>query len=545
MSKLGLIWRTVRHLTIRQLVYQVLVRIRKRPQLRFPKIIDATYSLAVSEATKPMSYEAGVFTFLNRTYSPKDGVIDWNGQQLETAGYGRLWTYHLNYFDFLNQPGLLPETGLVLIHDFIRQTGSLRDGLEPYPISLRVMNWIQFLSRHQLQHKAINQHLAAQIDLVSRRPEYHIGGNHLLENGFALLMGALFYRNKRWFAQGAALVQSELRTQVLADGGHYERSPMYHQLLLDQLLTILTALQADDWHRGLNAAVTPFLAGKANQLGNWLGRFTFRNGDVPMVNDSAIGMAPSTAWLREKAACLGPVPEKCALETAVFGKHAPTETGYRMFRQERYELFVDVGPVGPPEQPGHAHADTFSFVLYADGIPLLVDSGTSTYEPGARREWERSTAAHNTVEVNGINSSEVWANFRVGRRARVTILDDTSTRLVARHDGYRQLGLMHERAWSIEPTGIMITDRLIRLRNRHDQMPAGVARFHVHPSVPVQLMGETVKAGEWVFAFLSEQKPVVSLESYGIATGFNRLQTGYCIRVDFSGNLKTILTLSQ
>ncbi|MCX6218392.1 alginate lyase family protein [Spirosoma sp.] len=545
MSKLGLVWRTVRHLTMRQLVFQVLVRIRTRPRLRFPKITPATYSLTVPDAAKPVTYRAGVFTLLNRTYEPETGAIDWSGQHSEVAGYRKLWTYHLNYFDFLNQPGLLPETGLALIHDFIYQPGSLRDGLEPYPTSLRIMNWIQFLSRHQLQNKVISRHLAAQIELVSRRVEYHIGGNHLLENGFSLLMGALYYRNKQWFSKGSALVQAELQTQILADGGHYERSPMYHQVLLDQLLTVLLALQADDWHRGQNATFADFLAGKAHQMSCWLDRITFCNGDVPMVNDSAFGIAPATNQLRKKAASLWPVTHKCRMETGHSGKQKSTDTGYRMFRQDRYELFVDVGSVGPSEQPGHAHADTFSFVLYADGVPLIVDSGTSTYEPGPRRAWERSTAAHNTVEVNGVNSSEVWANFRVGRRARVTILDDTSDQLTARHDGYRHLGLTHERAWLIEPTGITITDQLVRVRNRPNEVPTGVARFHVHPAATVQIAGQTVSVDGWTFAFVSEAERLVTLESYAMAEGFNQLHPGYCIRVDFRGNLKTTLTLLQ
>ncbi|GAB3027596.1 heparinase II/III domain-containing protein [Spirosoma pulveris] len=544
MNNPGLIWRTVRHLTRRQIIFQVLIRIRHRPKLRFSKTIPATYFLTVPKADKSITYETGVFTFLNRTYVPKGGVIDWNGQQQETAGYGKLWTYHLNYFDFLNQPGLLPEAGVALIRMFIRQTSSLQDGLEPYPTSLRIMNWIQFLSRHQLQDKAIDHHLAAQIALVSRRVEYHIGGNHLLENGFALLLGALYYRNERWFAKGAALVQAELRTQVLADGGHYERSPMYHQLLLDQLLTVLVVLQSDGWHRGLNATFTDFLAAKAHQMGGWLDRITFRNGDVPMVNDSAYGVAPTTARLREKAVSLFTGQGSCESETVFSGRNKPADTGYRMFRQDRYELFVDVGPVGPTEQPGHAHADTFSFILYADGFPLLVDSGTSTYEPGPRRAWERSTAAHNTIEVSGVNSSEVWANFRVGRRARVTTLDDTPVRLTARHDGYRQLGVLHERTWVMHPTSITIFDWLQTIRNRHNNIPTGLARFHVHPEVSVQITGQTVKAGNWAFAFLAETKPIVSLESYAMAGGFNQLKVGYCIRVDFSGSLKTILTMS-
>ena len=83
------------------------------------------------------------------------------------------------------------EEGLKLIHDFIRQSTSIRDGLEAYPTSLRIINWVQFLSRHQIRDDSINRHLFAQVRLLTQRLEYHLAGNHLLENGFALLTGCL------------------------------------------------------------------------------------------------------------------------------------------------------------------------------------------------------------------------------------------------------------------------------------------------------------------------------------------------------------------
>ena len=78
---------------------------------------------------------------------------------------------------------------------------------------------------------------------------------------------------------------------------------------------------------------------------------------------------------------------------------------------------LDVAPVGPDYLPGHAHADTLSFELSLFGQRVLVNSGTSQYEAGPERSRQRGTAAHNTVIVDGHDSSEVWAGFRVARRA--------------------------------------------------------------------------------------------------------------------------------
>ena len=80
-------------------------------------------------------------------------------------------------------------------------------------------------------------------------------------------------------------------------------------------------------------------------------------------------------------------------------------------------LLIDVAPIGPDYLPGHAHADTLSYELSLYGKRVLVNSGTSRYGSGPKRDWERSTAAHNTVEVDGQSSSETWSGFRVARRA--------------------------------------------------------------------------------------------------------------------------------
>ena len=538
MRKAGLIWRTIKHLTLRQLLVQVLTRLRTRPQLHLPGTVPMAYFLTFPEADKPILWQAGTFTLLNRSYSPGNEPVNWNYRQTEMMDFGKLWTYNLNYFDFLNQPGLDPDTGLQLIQDFMQQTGSLRDGLDTYPTALRIINWVQFLSRNQIALALINRHLFAQIALVRQRLEYHIGGNHLLENGYALLTGALYFRHLRWFRLAAKLVRSELNQQILADGGHYERSPMYHQLLLDRLLTVLLALQHDTWHQ--DATLVEYLSGKAGQMLNWLTAITFRNGDSPLVNDSAIGLAPTTAQLLAKAErVLG-----ARLGLAHIPKTPPivarlNDSGYRMFRTARYELFADVGPVGPDHQPGHAHADTLSFVLYVDNLPLIVDKGVSTYQIGSRRDLERSTAAHNTVSVDGENSSEVWAGFRVGRRARAVVLIDTPTKLTARHDGYRRLGVIHERTWSIVSNRLVVTDRLMGIRNRKN--PIGTAGFHIHPDVRMQFSGDEIIAGPLQLTFSSEIKPVVSITSYDMAEGFNRLRTGQCLEVQFTTYLATTM----
>jgi uncharacterized heparinase superfamily protein len=153
------------------------------------------------------------------------------------------------------------------------------------------------------------------------------------------------------------------------------------------------------------------------------------DGKIAMFNDAADGIAKPTEWLCGYARDLGievPSPEPFA--------DFP-DTGYTRMTAGDFVLFVDTGVIGPDYQPGHAHADTLTYELYLKGRKVVTDTGTSEYR-GKRRAYERSTAAHNVVEVDGRNSSEVWSSHRVGARARIVERVVEPGRIFAAHDGY-------------------------------------------------------------------------------------------------------------
>ncbi len=512
LAYLCLYWQTLQHLRVKQLVYLVVYRLRPRPRLKnWPARLPYT----------PLHGQS--VCFLNQSVTFATG-IDWNYAQ-----YGKLWTYHLNYFDCLNDNNLSPETGLALIRDFIGQTARLRDGLEPYPTSVRLVHWIDFLARHQLSDPQIDAHIRAQIRLLRGRLEYHLSGNHLLENALALLMGSVYCQQGRWLAEATALLMDELPAQLVSDGAHYERSPVYHQLLLSRLLTVYRFVKTAK--PGTTDKLAQLLATSAARMLGWLEAITFANGEVPMVNDAAAGVAPTTAELLAHAATLG-----ITTRSAILG-----DSGYRMFRTATVELFANAGAIGPAHQPGHAHADTLGFIVQVRGKPIITDVGTSTYAVGQRRQWERSTAAHNTVTVGGANSSAVWAGFRVGQRARVEVVAESASGLRARHDGYRrQFSVVHERTWELLPDDqLRITDALLG-----NLLVEGVARLYFHSEVPVRLRNTmTLYAGPLLITFGSPAPMQLAIHTYQRATGFNRLALAQMVSITFTQFLQTHITL--
>ena len=154
------------------------------------------------------------------------------------------------------------------------------------------------------------------------------------------------------------------------------------------------------------------------------------DGEVPLLNDGYPVEHALVAALRPGSPPAGPLltlPDTGLVRATAGGWH----------------LLADVGAPCPDELPAHAHADTLGCLVHVDGVPLLVDTGTSTYAPGPLRSYERSTAAHNTVGIDGTDSTEVWGAFRAARRARVRDVvaraDTGVVTVAASHDGFRGL----------------------------------------------------------------------------------------------------------
>src|SRR6185437_11335791 len=196
--------------------------------------------------------------------------------------------------------------------------------------------------------------------------------------------------------------EQQLRIQILPDGGHYERSPMYHLLVLADLLAALWAAG----RRELPVSVA--LADAVRRMQTVARGLVHPDGEIPLFNDSVLGEAPAPARL------IGPSTDR-----------APAclpATGYVALPLDEGVLLADCGPPGPDDLPAHVHADALSFELSMGEQRVLVDGGMFDYEAGPTRQRLRGTASHNTVEVDGQDPSEEWSAFRVGSRARVELL---------------------------------------------------------------------------------------------------------------------------
>lgn len=473
------LFHTVRHLRLRQLfgrlvfrLYRPVIDTRPVPQYR-----PCTGPWVGVVAKPPAIVDDQKLRFLNCEY-PLVTPRDWND-----PARPKLWLYNLHYFDFLQAEDRdrHRDRHLELICRWMTENSpAVGNGWEPYPLSLRLVNWIKWaLAGNDLPSDAV-QSLAVQARYLRRRLENHLLGNHLFANAKALVFAGLFFAGAQadeWFRKGQGILVEEIAEQILGDGGHFERSPMYHAIILEDLLDLVNLFHA------YGREVPESWREVCGRMGDWLEAMTHPDGDPVLFNDAACGIAPTLAELDAYATSLGWERRQRPLGPLT----ALAQSGYVRCASRDAVLFLDVAAVGPDYLPGHAHADTLTFELSLFGRRVIVDSGTSTYEKNAERQRQRGTRAHNTVCIDNADSSEVWGGFRVARRARPFGLGmeerGGQIHVACGHDGYRRLPgrPMHRREWRLNDKELEVRDRV------EGGFSRAVACYHFHPDVDLVL----------------------------------------------------------
>ncbi|WP_240478394.1 heparinase II/III family protein [Vibrio fluvialis] len=422
----------------------------------------------------------GEFCFLNIS----DVVTDWNDKKK-----AKLWLYNLHYFDDLNQSGWQERAKIHndLVNTWIEQNPwMLGNGWEPYPISLRSVNWIKwFLLGNDLKDEWLSS-LSLQVQALDQQLEYHLLGNHLFANAKGLVFAGCFFKGEvaeAWLKRGLGILDKEVPEQIMEDGGNFELTPMYHNTILADMIDLYQlSLMYPDCIPG---HTSEYWKGLISKMFSWADLMAHPDGDVSFFNDSAIGIAPKLSRLRKYALELD-------IELPSINQNRIThlqDSGYVVIQDDINKLIIDVAKVGPDYIPGHAHADTLSFELSIDGHRVVVNSGTSVYGLGEERLRQRKTESHNTVTVDGMDSSEVWSGFRVAKRAypSTPIINETDNKVCVEcsHNGYMRLQgkVTHTRQWQIERNVIAINDKLSGRFN------SAQAHYHFHPDIVIDECG--------------------------------------------------------
>ena len=378
-------------------------------------------------------------------FAPPAGPIElWRSDAFATAalagsGNERLRGFHAQYGEEvlrLSREGDAGGARTAMEAWIERHPPRPGDAWHPYPLSTRVCNWLAALALEpDAATKRIEESLWRQLLHLEQNVEHGILGNHVIRNARALTLGGVAFGAAGLLDAGSALLARELPEQVLSDGGHYERSPVYHLIVLRDLLEVEAAVPG---------SVQADVIDRMQRFAACLAR---PDGEPALFNDGTLDLAPQLD--------LPSPPEGLSLFP---------ETGYAVLRRNGVWLAFDCGAPSPPYLPAHAHADALSIQLWVDGEPVVVDPGMPTYEPGAERDWFRGTRAHSTVSIDGRDQFELWGAFRSGPLPQVELLEGTESRLEAAVTWPG--GIRHIRTVALDDGNLTVADSL-EGRGRH------------------------------------------------------------------------------
>jgi hypothetical protein len=397
----------------------------------------------------------------------RQGIVEYHGVQTprdDWLGNGRdkLCRYERQYHAEL--PALAAvslDEARALVEEWISRNPPCRgDAWEPYPVARRLLNWSLAGMISPELRAYLAPWMAAQTRFLAKHLERHLLGNHLLCDLCAVVAATASIETADCEVLGTRavrLLEREIGREVLPDGGYAERTVQYHVVVLHDALMALALQRARGWSLQIGPALARML--------RWADCVRRADGSYPWLNDAAPDGMPSLSLIRhlsriaEVVPAGGPPPSLIELP----------DTGWTILREDNHELLFEHGIIGPRHQPGHGHADALSFELVWDGMPVVSDTGVTTYEIGEVRAFERSAAAHATVEVDGRGADEPWASFRVGGRARPVYLGKSSPwpgAWLLRGQVTSYQGWLHRRSLLFWPGHLLVVgDRVLRTRD--------------------------------------------------------------------------------
>jgi hypothetical protein len=374
--------------------------------------------------------------------------------------------------------------------------------------------------------EAITQIHAHQAWLAALPSVGSSANNHLVAEAAGRFVAACAFggypETPRWRTESLASLIDALEGNTFDSGLNRELASDYHLLVLE--LGLVALAEADAADHPVPPRLPQLLLRMADALAAVVDARLRppRQGDgddgQAVALDDLEGHGRAASLLAVAAAVFGPAPWWPPLPEA--GVHALSlaalirprpdagpraaqrpahfaDAGLTILRARQTEgagevwIRTDGGPHGFGALAAHAHADALAIELRIDGTDVLADPGTYCYhgEPQWRAAF-RSTAGHNTLELDGRDQSVSGGPFMWTRHARsrvhVAHVEPAGiSRWTGEHDGYLdRLGARHLRRLKLDPHArtLTITDDV---RAPHP-LPARLS-FHLGPDIDVEL----------------------------------------------------------
>lgn len=484
--KTTLFFNTVKNLKLEQILHQLLNRMLPS---RIKKIDLKAENIKLIEHNFPLfkkSYDGSQFSFLNISKE----FSSWNEKDMS-----KLWLYHLHYFDYINSD--IPKAqSLKFIESWINDNPPFTiNAWEPYTTSLRIVNWIKFLSEHEIRNERIEKSLSLQSSYLNSNLEKHISANHYFTNIKAMLFSAIYFQNKDLIRKFSLKFLEEVKGQFKPEGIHYELSPAYHALLLNDLIEVYLIV---DSKNELKSKLIQFIH-KAYQYYKLL---LMPNGELSRFGDTCLFNSIDQNILEEN---YKKVP---STNTEAF-----SPTSFFQIKQNKTLCLFKTKSFTPQYQPGHSHCDIGSYELFIGTQPFIVDTGISTYEENERRILERSSESHNVLMRNNENQADIWKAFRVAARAKNQQSQFKDDQL---NTNYSFNNVNYNRSVSYSQNCIKIKDSV----SKEGELKTLI---HLHPKVSIDIINNDICLSYSDHAICIKTDSTFEIEDYRYCLDFNQL----------------------
>lgn len=459
MGKITTYFNTIRYLKWSQLVYLVINRLKSKK--RISKLIIPSYKIP-SLVIPSLDYDVewlnrfNIEIALNGRIQLLNEIVELNYSEVYLSHLSPLLRNNVLYMEYTIALAVMYKKtfDIKYVDCFLRLYEDYLDKeCKPssYIYSLHFTNLIITLNLlgDALKEQEINRimsELHIQYRYIESHLEKHLLANHYLENLKVLVIGSLIFGYNKEFKKYFNTFKEELARQINNDGLHFELSSMYHKIILEDLLRVYLALQSFevseiDWLKSVIKKMTD-------------AAFTMERGfnRTPLFNDAGDNIAKPLASLIDASYKIcGVLADQ---------SHSLKESGYYNFGSGNISIIIDCGKPGPEYQPGHVHNDCLSFELAYKRQPVFVNCGTLLYQ-GKERQFFRSTIAHNTVMIEGIEQSQCWGEHRVAKRSQVISVVQEDGGLTAEIEDYQRNRIV--RKISLDKNRFSVMDSTIGL----------------------------------------------------------------------------------
>lgn len=441
-------------------------------------------------------------SILGKNYAAHDLLKEINSLE-------ELAKYHAAYFDWYLPPVAADAYGSTL-QSFLEQWGLNHNvspiaAWAPYPTATRAWSICTAYSHHDSTARdRLRWWLALHRRLLLAIGDRGLGGNHRLRVLKALVGIHAVAGSGRRLGATVRMFAEELARQILTDGGHHERSPAYHAIVMGD------AIDVRNLARSIPSAKVPSgLDHNIERMATWLCWIQHPDGSLPRFNDSPSLDESYLTAVRDHR-----FPDPLS-DTRV----SPA-SGYLSLTSHDLRLVADVGAETHGSHPGHLHPEIGAFELSAGRSVVLRNVGTSTYQ-GPQRQAERATAAHNTVTVGDRNQFAVWGAFRVGR---IPSLRSAADGWEHAHDGYSFPGhpVWFRRHFAVSSGQLIIRDQA-------DGEPDGPTISHLYTEFQPQEMSTSLRIGP--IALEIDKGSSVRIEQTELAQAMGVRTTGWHILI--------------